>query len=216
MDRLRITSAPVLEVVAMEFSTTDDRIDRAPVQDRDLLQRLSLYFDAIDHRLEQGQGWFIFNAGQPRAHRISGFIHQRASTHTPPLRTYFVPWRDFALSAFVNEIGLAQIEQEADRAGDAPRLRQELSLAKNVTDSAVGRMLAAELVVLTGLKPTAWHEATFLDRMIEARYQQRQATILLTPDTPGALEDDFKQVDPSSTFWERLYTRMYETSLVAL
>jgi len=206
----------MLEVVAMGHSNTESPIDRAPVQDRDLLQRLSLYFDAIDHRLEQGQGWFIFNASQPRAHRISGFIHHRTSEHNPPLRTYFVPWRDFALSAFVNEIGLAQIEQEAEQAGNASRLRQELSLAKSVTDSTVGRMLESDLVVLTGIKPRAWHEATFLDRVIDARYQQRQATILLTPDTPGALEDDFRQVDPSSTFWERLYSRMYETSLVAL
>lgn len=206
----------MLEVVAMGHSTADRQIDRAPVQDRDLLQRLSLYFDAIDHRLEQGQGWFIFNASLPRAHRISGFIHQRASEHTPPLRMCFVPWRDFALSAFVNEIGLAQIEQEAEQAGDASRLRRELSLAKNVTESTIGRMLESDLVVLTGIKPRTWHEATFLDRVVDARYQQRQATILLTPDTPGALEDDFRQVDPSSTFWERLYSRMYETSLVAL
>jgi hypothetical protein len=206
----------MLEVVAMGHSNANQDIDRAPVQDRDLLQRLSLYFDAIDHRLEQGQGWFIFNAAQSRAHRISGFIQQRTAEHRPPLRTYFVPWRDFALSAFVNEIGLAQIEQEAERAGNVPQLRRELSLAKNVTHSTVGRMLESDLVVLTGIKPSAWHEATFLDRVVDARYQQRQATILLTPDTPGALEDDFRQLDPSSTFWERLYTRMYETSLVAL
>jgi hypothetical protein len=206
----------MLEVVAMGHSDTDHGSHRAPVQDRDLLQRLSLYFDAIDHRLEQGQGWFIFNAAQPRAQRIAGFIQQRTAEHRPQLRTYFVPWRDFALSAFVNEIGLAQIEQEVERADDAPRLRRELSLAKNVTDSTVGRMLDSDLVVLTGIKPNAWHEATFLDHVIDARYQQRQATILLTPDTPGALENDFRQVDPSRTFWERLYSRMYETSLVAL
>lgn len=191
-------------------------IERAPVQDRDLLQRLSLYFDAIDHRLEQGQGWFIFNATQPRAHRISGFIHQRTSDHNPPVRTFFVPWRDFALSAFVNEIGLAQIEQEVARSANRPRLRRELSLAKQVTESTVGRMLKSDLVVLTGIKPSSWHEATFLDSVIDSRYQRRQATILLTPDTPGALENDFRQVDPTSTFWERLYSRMYETSLVAL
>jgi hypothetical protein len=200
----------------MGQTSDQDRIDRAPVQDRDLLQRMSMYFDAIDHRLEQGQGWFIFNAAQPRARRISGFIHQRTSEHKPALRTYFVPWRDFALSAFVNEVGLAQIEQEAEQSDNAPRLRRELSLAKNVTESTVGKMLESDLVVLSGVKPSAWHEATFLDRVIDARYQQRQATILLTPDTPGALEDDFRQVDPSSIFWERLYTRMYETSLVAL
>ena len=37
-------------------------IDEAPLQDRDLLQRMNLYFDGFDQRLRQGQGWLIFNA----------------------------------------------------------------------------------------------------------------------------------------------------------
>src|SRR5215207_808403 len=49
-------------------------IEQAPLQDRDLLQRLSLYFDGFHHRLQQGQGWFIFNAPGSRASRITTFI----------------------------------------------------------------------------------------------------------------------------------------------
>ena len=40
----------------------DSLIEQAPIQDRDLLQRMSLYFDAVEHRLRHGEGWLIFNA----------------------------------------------------------------------------------------------------------------------------------------------------------
>lgn len=199
----------------MKRSSDADLIDQAPVQDRDLLQRMSLYFDAIDSRLEQGQGWFIFNASSNRARRISGFIHHRTSEHQPPLQTCFVPWRDFSLSAYVTEVGLSQLEAETADQDDA-RVVKELALARQVTASTEMQMLHSDLVVLSGLKPQRWHEATYLDRLVDARYRRKQATILLTPDMPGRLEDEFRQLDPSSTFWERLFERMYETSLVAL
>ncbi len=192
-----------------------DQIDQAPVQDRDLLQRMSLYFDAIDHRLEQGQGWFIFNAPSNRARRIADFIHYRSSEHQPALATYFLPWRDFSVSAYVNEIGLSQLEAEMEQHDD-DRLVKEVALARQVTASTETRMLHSDLLVLSGLRPQSWHEATYLDRLVDARYHRKQATILLTPEMPGRLEDEFRQLDPSSTFWERLFERMYETSLVAL
>jgi hypothetical protein len=55
-------------------------IEQAPVQDRDLLQRLSLYFDMLDQRLRNGQGWFIFNASGRDSSRPS-------STKTTPPST---------------------------------------------------------------------------------------------------------------------------------
>ena len=70
--------------------------------------------------------------------------------------------------------------------------------------------------MLIGLKPHHWHEATFLDRTIDERYRKRLATILLTPDMPKELQAEFETVDPTRTFWPRLFQRMYETSLVAL
>jgi hypothetical protein len=204
-----------VEVVEMKRSSDADLIDQAPVQDRDLLQRMSLYFDAIDHRLEQGQGWFIFNAPSNRARRIASFIETRSSEHTPPLSTCFVPWRDFSVSAYVTEVGLSQLEAEVAQR-ESERMAHELALARQVTASTEMQMLHSDLVVLTGLKPQSWHEATYLDRLVDARYNRKQATILVTPDMPGRLEDEFRQLDPSSTFWERLFDRMYETSLVAL
>jgi hypothetical protein len=45
-------------------------IEQAPIQDRDLLQRMSMYFDTVEHRLRHGEGWLIFNAGG-RPSRIS-------------------------------------------------------------------------------------------------------------------------------------------------
>ena len=191
-------------------------VEQAPVQDRDLLQRLSLYFDAVDSRLRQGQGWFIFNARAGRSHRIADFIKYRLGEHTPPVSHYVMPWRDFALSAYVHEVGLPELAPTAHAAPDDGKAKREFDLATRVTDATYSTMLSTELLVLVGLKPTARHEALFLDRTIDGRYQQRLPTILLTPDMPQQLEAGFESVDPSRACWDRLFDRMYETSLVAL
>src|SRR5918997_2619301 len=68
-------------------------IEQAPIQDRDLLQRMSLYFDTVEHRLRHGEGWLIFNAGHRRAQRIAGFIQHRLTEHTPPVSYFVMPWR---------------------------------------------------------------------------------------------------------------------------
>jgi hypothetical protein len=39
---------------------------------------------------------------------------------------------------------------------------------------------------------------------------------LMTPDLPQELEAEYESVDPTRTYWNRLFSRMYETSLVAL
>ena len=43
-----------------------------------------------------------------------------------------------------------------------------------------------------------------------------KGTILLTPEMPSELEADLRSIDPTASTWNRLFTRMYETSLVAL
>ena len=43
-----------------EMTDRESHIEQAPIQDRDLLQRMSLYFDAVEHRLRHGEGWLIF------------------------------------------------------------------------------------------------------------------------------------------------------------
>lgn len=198
------------------MAETTERIEQTPLQDRDLLLRLSLYFDAFEHRLRQGQGWFIFNAAGGRSGRIARFIQRRVADDYPGVSAYVVPWRDFALSAYVNEVGLPELAPGAVRETADAKATREYHLAKHITDQTWDRLLGSDLLVLIGLKPSHWHEATFLDRAIDSRYQKRQATILLTPDMPKELEAEYDSLDPSRTFWDRLFTRMYETSLVAL
>jgi hypothetical protein len=191
-------------------------IDQAPLQDKDLLQRLSVYFDGFHTRLRQGQGWFIFNAPGGRANRITSFIQFRLADYRPEVSACIIPWRDFAINAYINEIGLSELSPEIESPLPDPRVRQEYEIAVQVTRKACNEMSYSDVLVLTGLKPSHEHEAVFLDHMIEERYRQRLATILLTPDMPKDLEAEFESIDPSNGVWERLFQRMYETSLVAL
>jgi hypothetical protein len=191
-------------------------IDLAPLQDRDLLLRLSLYFDAIEQRLRQGQGWFIFNASSGRSTRISTFIQHRLAEHTESVNAYMVPWRDFALSAYVTEVGLADHTRAGEEELTDPAVKNGYEVARHVTAETREKLLFSDLLVLTGLKPHRPHEATYLDQTIDMRYRKKLATILVTPDMPTELEAEFESVDPTRTYWPRLFSRMYETSLVAL
>lgn len=191
-------------------------IDQAPLQDRDLLVRLSWYFDAFEQRLRQGQGWFIFNAPGQRSSRISTYIQHRISEYQPSVSAYLMPWRDFALSAYVTEVGMAELAPAPDEENAPTAVKQGYEVAKHVTQDTREKLIFSDLLVLVGLKPNHWHEATFLDRTIDERYRKRLATILVTPDLPNELEAEFGSVDPTGTFWPRLFQRMYETSLVAL
>jgi hypothetical protein len=191
-------------------------IEQAPLQDRDLLQRLSLYFDALEMRLRQGQGWFIFNAPGGRGHRIASFIQTRVHDYEPTVSACFLPWRDFALSAYVKEVGLPELTPSRDSTIKDERAKREYELASRITRDLNERMLSTDLLVLIGLKPAHWHEAIMLDQTLEERYRQRLATILLSPTLPRELEAEFESVDPTHTYWDRLFQRMYETSLVAL
>lgn len=188
-------------------------IDLAPIQDRDLLQRMTLYFDTVDHRLRHGEGWMIFNASGRRSRRIAGFIQHRLSDHRPPVSYYLLPWRDFALSSFVTEVGLPSLAPNV--AKDA-RAQAEFDLAARVTSSTWTRMLSTELLVVIGCKPAHRHEVELLDRTLENRHMQRLATILMTPDMPAELEADLATMDPHRGYWNSIFGRMYETGLVAM
>ncbi len=188
-------------------------IEQAPIQDRDLLQRMSLYFDAVEHRLRHGEGWLIFNAGTGRSRRIAAFIQQRLNEHQPPVSYFVMPWRDFALSAFVTDVGLPSLAPAV--ATDA-RARAEFDLAARVTSSTWTQMLSTDLLVVIGCKPSQRREAELLDRTLENRQSQKLATILMTPDMPGQLEADLQTVAPHSRYWDSIFGRMYETGLVAM
>ena len=203
------------ESIAWEVSLLDVAtfVDEAPVQDRDLLQRLSLYFDAVDTRVRQGQGWMIFNARGGRSRRIATFIQLRLAEHTPPVSHYMMPWRDFALSAYVTREALPEL---APAVADDARIRDEFNLASQLTTETWAEMVRTDLLVLVDLKPSHRNEAELLDETLAARYEQKRPTILLAPDMPRALEEDLETVDPSAGYWDRLFHRMYATSLVAL
>lgn len=186
--------------------------NEVPLHDRDLLLRLRLYFDALDQRLRTGEGWLIFNAEEPRSRRISGYVRQRLSESTPQRSYSIVTWRDFALSAYVQQLNIGESEPEQANL----QQRRERDVASHVTRATLDALTGSEFLVLTGLKPAHMHEAVFLDWTIERRYQQRMATMLVTPDLPQELEADLATLDPSRKFWHRLFERMYETSLVAL
>lgn len=124
-----------------------------------------------------------------------------------------MPWKEFALSAYVREVGLPELAPEVERDS---RIRHEFDLASMITRGTQAQMLSADLLVLSGLRPTHHHEAMVLDETLEGRYRQRLATIVLVPDQPQALEAEFRSVDPSRAYWDRLFHRMYETSLIAV
>lgn len=191
----------------------DFMIDLAPIQDRDLLQRLSIYFDAVEQRLRHGEGWMIFNAGGRRSRRISGFIQHRLSEQRPPVSYFMLPWRDFAISSYVTEVGLPSLAPEVTY---SPRAEAEFNLAAKVTSSIWTQMLSTDLLVLMGCKPAHRHEIELLDRTLASRQGQKLATILMTPEMPQQLEADLANVDPERRYWDRIFGGMYETGLVAM
>jgi hypothetical protein len=155
----------------------------------------------------------IFNAGGKRSRRIAGFIQHRLAEHRPPVSYFLLPWRDFALSSFVTEIGLPSLAPDVAR--DA-KVQAEFALAARVTSSTWTRMLSADLLVVVGLKPAHRHEVELLDRTLENRQAHRLATILMTPDMPAELEAGIETVDPEGRYWNSIFGRMYETGLVAM
>ena len=189
--------------------------DQAPLQDRDLLVRLSLYFDSIEQRVRQGEGWLIFNADPGRSRRIASFIELRLAESEPAIDAFTLSWRDFALNAFVCEVGLPQLEPELrDRPGEE-RIAQEYQFARQVTDDVWERCASTDVLMVTGLRPQHRHEVAYLDRAVEERYRRRRPTILVTPEQPHDLADGIDQLDPEQLPWNRLFKRMRENCLVA-
>lgn len=192
-----------------------DLASALPVSDRDLLWRLNQYFDEMEERLRIGQGWFIFNANGGRARRVAKFIENRLVEYQPLVSYYFVPWRDFALNAYIQEVELPAIPEEAAAALD-DKARREYNIATRVSRDTFWVMAGSDLLVINGLTPSHIHELRFLDRLIEGRYVRHLPTILLTPRQLTDLSSDFHAVDPSNHYWSRVYQRMYESSLMAL
>lgn len=192
-------------------------IDRMAVQDRDLMTRLTHYFDALETRLAQGQGWFIFNASGQRLAWLGRFIQARLAEYRPLVSFYVMPWRDFALTAYMTEVELpARAESGVAAAAAAERLQREYGLATKVSRATGFQMRQCDMLVVLGARPAQRHELALLDATIGHRHAQRLPTILVTPLAPHELAGAISGFEGGAGVWERLWGSMYERSLVAL
>jgi hypothetical protein len=184
------------------------------LQDRDLLQRLTQYFDELDIRLRQGVGWVVFNARPPRSTRIVQYMLHRLSE--PVLATHFyVPWRDFSLTSYMVEVEL--LSSTSQRVGLSPSRQHELDIATKVSQQTMIRMVTEDLLVIPGVSLRHGHEVRYLLATIEARYRSRLATILVTPDSPQQLENSVTMhAENGVVAWQLLSNRLYSSNLVAL
>lgn len=189
--------------------------EQTPLQDIDLLQRLTRYFDELDLRLRLGQGWLIFNASGARAGRINRFLLDHVQTASVPFSHYFLPWRDFALTAYLIQNELHEmLGDQTDDASSMPRA--EYAIAASVSRQTLARMATSDLLVLSGLTPRYGHEIRYLEETIERRHLYRLATILITPEQPHELAIEVSRASGGQDAWARLSSRLYETSLVAV
>lgn len=186
----------------------------APLQDVDLLGRLSQYFDSLEQHVRAGHGWFIFNTTGSRGARVVSFILGHLAEYQPTTTYYFMPWRDFSLNAYM--IGV-ELQTMAPREHELEgRAKAEFDIATRVSRDSMVKMAAADLFILAGLRPSHRHELLFLDHTVARRYEQRLSTILLTPARPDELATSFRELDPDTPYWDRLFSRMYERSLMAM
>jgi len=188
--------------------------EQPSLHDMDLLSRLTQFFEALDQHLRAGHGWFIFNARGQRGARITAFILGRLADYQLLYTYYFVPWRDFALNAYMVEVELQSLA--AQRQVLQGRVRQEYDIATRVSRDNVAKMMVSDLLIVAGVLPQHRHELVFLDQAVERRYRHRLSTILITPAQPHELAFEIERVAPGERYWERLFERMYERSLIAL
>jgi len=198
-------------------------LDNVSVQDRDLLTRLTAYFANLEQRVKEGQGWLIFNADRARAGRVTKFVLERLAEHRPFVSYYFVPWRDFALNAYMARVELpSQAGPETAETTTASgivvpaRISVEHDIAGRVSRDQYYQMCFADVLVVSGLAPEHRHEVEHLDAILADRFGKRLPTILLTPRAPHELPAAFAALPGGAAAWSRLYDGMYGSSLIAL
>lgn len=189
-------------------------IHRLPLQDRDLLARLTAYGDAFEIRVREGLGWLIFNADEQRAARVERLVREALAAFRPFISSYILPWRDFALNAYV-EIELQRQAPQVPAEADDPR-HKEFEIARRVARETLSWLRHCDLLLLRGIAPRRRHELDYLERALTTRYERRLATIALTPRSPEGLASDVRALDPSPDRWEHLYQRLAERSLIAV
>lgn len=197
------------------MNTPKNLHDMLPLQDRDLLHRLTDYFDQVDSRLQRGEGWLIFNASGARSGRITSYVLSRARTMPPSYNYHFMPWRDFALSAYMVAIELKAMRQERQELSET--VRKNLEIATRISTQTMARTVTSDLLILSDLRPHHQHEVEYLVDTIEQRYRDRLPTIILTPDQPHQLASDIASATPfGEEAWNTLAARLYEKNLVAI
>lgn len=188
-------------------------LSNVSVQDRDLLARLTNYFDHLELRVREGQGWLIFNAPRPRGNRITQFVAERLKEFQPLLSYYVVPWRDFSLNAYMMKIELASLTPPPPT---APRLSHEYRIAGRVSQDMYFHMRYADVLVLGGVQPSHPHEVEHLLAVVEMRLQERRPLVLITPDMPHELGRRFDELSHHEGRWDQLFDRLYQSNLIAL
>lgn len=183
------------------------------IQDRDLLSRLNNYLEGLESYLREGIGWLIFNADRQRTARIVNFMVDILKYRQPPVTFTLMPWRDFAMNAYMLKIELAHQPRQAEAAD--PKVAREYQIATHVSLELYRQLVEQSLIIITGLVPHHPHEALHLDEVLDHRVQHRQATVIITPRMPDQLAADFEAIDPSKRLWQRIFSRLYETSLIA-
>jgi hypothetical protein len=199
-------------------------LDNVSVQDRDLLTRLTGYFASLEARVKEGQGWLIFNANRARAGRITRFVLDRLAEHKPFISYYFVPWRDFALNAYMVKIELPSNPPPADAAASTTpsglvvpgRVSLEHDIAERVSRDQYYQMRFTDVLVVSGLAPAHRHEVEHLDAVLVERFAKRLPSILVSPRAPHELMADYAAHPGGAAAWTRLYDGMYASSLIAL
>lgn len=184
------------------------------VQDIDLFSRLTQYFDELEQNLTNGLGWLIFNASGARGTRISNHIVSGFRKSSVPLFFQHVPWREFALNAYMVQVELQQIEESGEElAGHA---KDEYDIATRVSRDSLVKMVAADVLILSGVRPQHRHEIDLLDQTIERRHNLMAPTVFLTPAQPHEIAIDVTRIAPDDTIWERIFDRLYRRCLVAV
>jgi hypothetical protein len=186
-------------------------LDQVSVQDRDLLARLSAYFASIEQRIAEGQGWLIFNAPRERAGRITRLILERLAERRPFVSYYYVPWRDFALNAYMSRVELPSLAPAVPATPSSA-----YDIAGRVSRDQFFQMRYTDVLLLSGLAPQHRHEVEHLDAVLTQRFQRRLPTILVAPRGPDEVARLYAIHPGGEAAWRRLYDGMYASSLIAL
>jgi hypothetical protein len=190
-----------------------ERVDTV-AQDIDLYGRMTGYFDQIDQHFTNGVGWVVFNAGGQRGRRIASHMLDGYQRSEIPMSLQHIPWRDFSLNAYMVQVELHSIEESGELL--AGRAKEEFDIATRVSREALVKMVATDVLILSGVRPKHRHEVDLLDKTIERRMSLRSPTVFITPMLPHEIAVDITRIAPDERYWDRIFERLYRHCLLAM